>query len=145
VTALVLVDGVVATPQNAPVYETLSHRFEGPDGGKNREEFVQALFTPAATAELRARIMKTIKTPSDSTASGAMLAMADPAIWKEDVISVPALAIYADKSRLANLDLMKRVFPSIEYVEIPGTDHFLMMERPQEFNRLLMAFLDKLQ
>jgi pimeloyl-ACP methyl ester carboxylesterase len=28
---------------------------------------------------------------------------------------------------------------------IPGTGHFLMMEKPQEFNRLLSDFLAKLE
>jgi pimeloyl-ACP methyl ester carboxylesterase len=34
------------------------------------------------------------------------------------------------------------VFPKIEYVEMPGTGHFVMMEQPEEFNRLLTSFLD---
>jgi len=29
-------------------------------------------------------------------------------------------------------------------MEIPGTGHFLMLEKPDEFNRLLLGFLDKL-
>ena len=72
-----------------------------------------------------------------------MAAMGDPAIWKEDAINVPVLGIYADKSRLGNRELLSKLFPSIEYTEIPGTDHFLMLEKPEEFNRVLMAFLDK--
>jgi pimeloyl-ACP methyl ester carboxylesterase len=31
----------------------------------------------------------------------------------------------------------------MDYEEIAGTGHFLMMEKPEEFNRLLIAFLDK--
>jgi pimeloyl-ACP methyl ester carboxylesterase len=27
---------------------------------------------------------------------------------------------------------------------VPGTGHFLMMEKPDEFNRLLAGFLDKI-
>jgi pimeloyl-ACP methyl ester carboxylesterase len=34
-------------------------------------------------------------------------------------------------------------FPKMEYKEIPGTGHFLMLEKPEEFNRLLLEFLDK--
>jgi pimeloyl-ACP methyl ester carboxylesterase len=30
-------------------------------------------------------------------------------------------------------------------VQIAGTGHFVMMERPEEFNRLLMAFLEKVK
>ena len=39
---------------------------------------------------------------------------------------------------------MKNVFPKSEYVEFPGAGHFLMMENPEKFNRLVIAFVDKL-
>jgi pimeloyl-ACP methyl ester carboxylesterase len=44
-----------------------------------------------------------------------------------------------------NLDLphLEKRFPKIEYHEMPGTGHFLMLEKPAEFNRLLKSFLDK--
>jgi pimeloyl-ACP methyl ester carboxylesterase len=31
----------------------------------------------------------------------------------------------------------------MEYAEIPRSGHFLMMEKPAEFNRLLLEFLDR--
>jgi len=40
---------------------------------------------------------------------------------------------------------MSRIFSLHRIRGDPGTDHFLMLEKPQEFNRLLTAFLDKLQ
>jgi pimeloyl-ACP methyl ester carboxylesterase len=30
-------------------------------------------------------------------------------------------------------------------VQVAGTGHFVMMERPEEFNRLLIAFLGKVK
>ena len=30
-------------------------------------------------------------------------------------------------------------------VEVPATGHFVMMEKPDEFNRLLEAFLEKVK
>jgi pimeloyl-ACP methyl ester carboxylesterase len=38
---------------------------------------------------------------------------------------------------------MKTHFPNLEYVEIAGSGHFLMLEKPGEFNRLLLEFLNK--
>jgi pimeloyl-ACP methyl ester carboxylesterase len=38
---------------------------------------------------------------------------------------------------------MKTHFPNLEYHEIPHTGHFLMLEKPAEFNDLLIAFLNK--
>lgn len=142
--ALVLVDGVMVNAEHAAVYQTLSQRFDGSDVAKNREEFIRSMFTPATTPAIQVELLKMTMAAPDSTARGAMLAMADPSIWKEDVLSLPVLAIYADNSRLANRELIKQIFPAAEYVEIPGTDHFLMIEKPEEFNKLLLAFLDKL-
>jgi pimeloyl-ACP methyl ester carboxylesterase len=39
----------------------------------------------------------------------------------------------------------KEVFPSYESTQIAGTGHFLMMEKPEEFNRVLISFLDKIK
>ena len=42
-------------------------------------------------------------------------------------------------------EALKKVFPNSEYVQVAGTGHFVMMERPDEFNRLLLAFLGKVK
>ena len=143
VQALVLVDGPVIDSKSLSAFAGLADRFKGPDVKKTRLEFIHGMFTPATSPELRARIEKMMMTPPDATAAGAMAAMWNPAIWKDDSISVPVLGLYAEKSRAASRDLLSKAFPSIDYEEIPGTDHFLMLEKPEEFNRALMAFLDK--
>jgi len=145
VTALVLVDGTVITEKTAAGFGGVADRFKGPDAAKARVEFIHGMFTPMTSPELRTKIEKMMTAPPDATAAGAMTAMADPAIWKEDATTIPVLGIYADKSRLGNRELLSKIFPSIEYTEIAGTDHFLMLEKPEEFNRTLIAFLDKLQ
>jgi pimeloyl-ACP methyl ester carboxylesterase len=145
VQALVLVDGTVLTATTAAGFAGVGDRFKGPDASKTRIEFIHSMFTPMTPPDLQIKIEKMMTAPPDATAAGAMAAMADPAIWKEDAINVPVLGIYADKSRLGNRELLSKIFPSIEYTEIPGTDHFLMLEKPAEFNTILTAFLDKLQ
>jgi pimeloyl-ACP methyl ester carboxylesterase len=39
----------------------------------------------------------------------------------------------------------RQVLPNYEAAQIAGTGHFLMMEKPDEFNRLLAAFLDRIE
>jgi pimeloyl-ACP methyl ester carboxylesterase len=56
---------------------------------------------------------------------------------------MPILGLYADHSGLANHEYMNEHFPAMDYHEIPATGHFLMMEKPEEFNQLLLAFLAK--
>jgi pimeloyl-ACP methyl ester carboxylesterase len=54
---------------------------------------------------------------------------------------MPILGLYADKSAAGNPGYRQDHFPHMEYHEIPGTGHFLMLEKPAEFNRLLLEFL----
>jgi sigma-B regulation protein RsbQ len=77
----------------------------------------------------------------EATALGAMKATFDGSNWKDDVTDLPVLGIYADHSRLGDRDYMKTHYPKLRYVEIPNTGHFLMMEKPDEFNRLVSDFL----
>ena len=37
----------------------------------------------------------------------------------------------------------RKLAPKLEYRIMGGTGHFLMLENPEEFNRLLLAFLAK--
>jgi pimeloyl-ACP methyl ester carboxylesterase len=144
VQALVLVDGPVIDEKSLGNFAGLAEQMKK-DTPNMRKQFVNGMFTPATTPELRVKIEKMMMTPPDATAVGAMAAMWDPAIWKDDVINVPVLGLYAEKSRVANRELLAKAFPAIEYNEIPGTDHFLMLEKPAEFNKLLNEFVDKLQ
>lgn len=137
--ALVFVDGVVIMRRRRPG----ALAFSGEQGRQFRENAVRGMFSPADTPELRAKIEQMMMGPPESTANGAMAAMFDKAIWKNAVLSVPILGIYADKSGLGNRAYMKAHFPHMDYHEIPGTGHFLMLEKPGEFNRLLTEFLER--
>jgi pimeloyl-ACP methyl ester carboxylesterase len=79
----------------------------------------------------------------ESTAVGAMEAMQDPAIWKDNVFTQPVMGVYADRASWPVENDMKKRFPNSELHKTPGTGHLLMMEKPEEFNRLLKAFLGK--
>jgi len=141
---LVLVDGVLAVKvETLPAFQALAKQMAGPNGRKAREDFIRSRFTPATTPDLQEAILRVTMAAPEATVVGDILSLADPSIWKEDVLKLPVLAIYADESRLETREYLKTLFPNPEYVVIPGTGHFLMMEKPEEFNRLLLAFLDK--
>ena len=97
VEALVLVDGTVIDAKTAAGFAGIGDRFKGPDAAKTRVEFIHSMLTPAASPELQARIEKMMTAAPNSTAAGAMAAMADPAIWKEDPVNVPVLGLYVLK------------------------------------------------
>ena len=116
----------------------------GPDGPKNREAMIRGMFTPATPPPLQDHVLKMMLAAPEATAYGAMVATFDPKIWTNDVMTMPVLGLFADKSALGNPDATRKLFPNYEHHEIPGTGHFLMMEKPREFNALLTAFVDTL-
>jgi pimeloyl-ACP methyl ester carboxylesterase len=116
----------------------------GADGLKNREAMIRSMFTPQTPAALQQQILAMMLHAPEATAAGAMEAMFDPALRRDDVTTVPALAVYAGTNHPPDAETMKKVLPRYEAAQIAGTGHFLMMEKPDEFNRLLTAFLARL-
>ena len=139
--ALVFVDGVVTLPAGFQAPD--SSRMTGADGLKARETMIRSMFSASTTPDMQKHILTMMLGAPESTASGAMQAMFDPAIWKGDVFTQPVLGLYADHSSAGNREYMKTHFPHMDYEEIAGTGHFLMIEKPEEFNRLLIGFLDQ--
>ena len=140
VAALVLVDGLVqaANPGGAaPAARTLS--------GPAREGLIRSMFGPLTTPALQEHILKMMMAPSDAAAAGAYAATWDPSQWSAQKIEAPVLAVYAGTRAMATDQAVKGLYPNAEYHTIPETAHFLMMEKPAEFNRLLSTFVDKLR
>ncbi len=141
VAGLVPVDGVLhlSGSPNAPNPE----RVKGPDGRKNREAMIRGMFGKSATAALEEHILTMMLAPPERTAYQAMAATFDPSNWKDETFAEPALGIYADHSTADDPAYFKKIFPHGTTVEVPGTGHFVMMEKPEEFNKLLADFLPK--
>jgi pimeloyl-ACP methyl ester carboxylesterase len=117
----------------------------GPEGLKAREGMIRSMFVPTTPVPLQKQILSMMLTAPEATAAGAMAAIFDPALKSSDVIRVPALAVYAGTAQLPSVQTTKEILPNFEATQVAGTGHFLMMEKPDEFNRLLTAFLDKIQ
>ncbi|HKH71395.1 MAG TPA: alpha/beta hydrolase [Vicinamibacterales bacterium] len=141
VAGLVLVDGLVQVAGAASPFTPPP--MLGKEGMQAREKMVRGMFGPATTPQLQQHILKMMLGTKEATAAGAMNATWDQSWVKNDPITVPVLGIYAG-TPLAGRDAITRIFPKVEYHEIPGSAHFLMMEKPDEFNPLLSAFLRKL-
>jgi pimeloyl-ACP methyl ester carboxylesterase len=138
VAGLVLVDGLVQVAGTASAFTPPP--MIGAEGLKARENMVRGMFGPATTPQLQQHILKMMLGTTEATAAGAMTATWDQSWVKNDPITVPVLGVYAARP-LASRDAITRIFPKVEYHEIPGSAHFLMMEKPDEFNQLLSAFL----
>jgi pimeloyl-ACP methyl ester carboxylesterase len=84
-------------------------------------------------------------TTPDYVAISAMDGMADEKIYASDPIKVPVLAVLA-KSPFWTPDtesFLRSLAPNMEFHMWEGVSHFLMMEKPQEFNKTLQSFLSR--
>ena len=149
VTALVLVDGVVVAPTppgGRGIRTPLDpDQLMTPQGLSMREGMIKGMFTPKTPKDVQDHVLKMMLGAPPATAASAMRTTFDEKYASDEVMAVPAYAIFAEKSfALSSTPFLKRVLPKIEYVEMPGTGHFVMMEQPQEFNRLLMKFVESL-
>lgn len=110
--------------------------FKGEAGLRQRETMVNGMLTTASPA-IQEKVKKMmLKDAPERTAVEAMAAMSGP---KESggPFDFPALGVYAGKrNRTAPTSL-----PSTKIVEMEGVGHFLMLEKPAEFNKLLSDFL----
>ena len=57
----------------------------------------------------------------------------------------PALSIFAGNSNFASDQSARELLPNWTSEQFAGTGHFLMMEKPEEFNRMLSTFLDRIK
>lgn len=76
---------------------------------------------------------------------GGMEAGADPAIWEEadPMIGVPLLIINTDAPMWTDdyKTYARSLGEDVEYVTMSEVTHFLFMDKPDEFNRILLAWL----
>ena len=118
----------------------------GPEGLKVREGMIRGMFTPQTSPELQQRILAMMLKAPEATAVGAMSTIFDPALRTNDVTLVPAMTIWAGtNTQLPNVEEVKKVLPHYSQTQVAGTGHFVMMEKPDEFNQLVTSFVDGLK
>lgn len=110
-----------------------------------RENMVRGMFVPTTPAAVQQKILATMLGTPEVTANGAMAAMFSQTAGPNEVIRAPALAVVAGTGRVPDTAAMKAIVPDFASTQVAGTGHFLMLEKPAEFNRLLQEFLDRIR
>jgi pimeloyl-ACP methyl ester carboxylesterase len=144
-TALVAVDGLMIDSATAERFLVFAKSFQGPDAMATREKMIASLFSAATTPELKERIRKGMLATPAEVAAGSMLGMASPPFWHDDSIGLPFLEIAAANNKSMTLESLQRHFAKAQLKRIDGTGHFLMMEKPAEFDQMLVDWLAGLQ
>jgi pimeloyl-ACP methyl ester carboxylesterase len=146
VAGLVAVDGRLQAFKLPPErMKTILAQFEGPDFKATVGKFIDGMLTKDTPDEVRKHLKEAYPTAPRHVAVSAMKAMMDSSIWKDDSIKVPLLAVMA-KGPFWTAEYEKyvrKLAPDVDYQMMDGVGHFLMMEKPKEFNALVFAFLKK--
>lgn len=111
---------------------------------ETRENMIRGMFVPQTPEPLREHILAMMLGTPAATAQGAMSAMFDPSLRAARVITAPAVAIVAGTADVPDVAAAADVLPNFDAMQIAGTGHFLMMEKPEAFNRALEDFLTRI-
>lgn len=108
-------------------------------------EFVQGMVAQIRDEALRKKITRAMLAGPKHVGIGAMEALNEQAIWKPEPINVPVLAIYDSSAGWPedNENFIRSLAPKLDYRAWKGVTHFLMMERPREFNDEIKSFLKR--
>jgi pimeloyl-ACP methyl ester carboxylesterase len=142
--ALVLVDGSLRLFFSRAQMDQLLNQFRA-NYSKASAQMVDGIMTGIKDENLKKEIRTVMLSAPDYVAVSAMEGMADEKNYKPDPIMVPVLAVLA-KSPFWPPDtetFFRSLAPELEYHMWDGVSHFLMMEKPQEFNETLLAFITR--
>ncbi len=143
--AIVIVDGPLRPFGDKQMMDRLIGGFRGPKHREVMQQMFAGMMGPNISPDVRSRINSTCLSVAQQVAVSAMEGMADDSIWGDDKIDVPVLAIMA-RSPFFGADIEQRyraIAPKIEFHMWDGVGHFLMMEKPKQFNDEMLAFLSK--
>ncbi|MFN0181241.1 MAG: alpha/beta fold hydrolase [Gemmatimonadales bacterium] len=144
VVGMVAVDGRLVSPGiDSASVERQVKLFEGPGAAAAFEQMIAPMFPAADQAALKRQVLQTARSTPQHVVQSSFRGMMDPAIWRDDPIPVPLLLIMAKGPNWPPdyRTRIQKLFPDAEYEELDGVHHFLMLERPDLFNPLLIQFL----
>jgi pimeloyl-ACP methyl ester carboxylesterase len=148
VAALVVVDGFLRRPRVTPDQaEAFIARFRTPEYREHTRQFFGAMFPAPGTEALRDRILSELLTTPQRVMHRAMEGMFGPGQpdWDLKAANVPVLVINA-KGAMWDADdekYIRSLSPRTDYRVMDGVGHWLMLERPVEFNAILSDMLRK--
>ena len=108
-------------------------------------KMIEGILGPLKDEKLRSDIRTAMLATPDYVGVGAFEGMTDEKIYDKDQIKVPLLAVLA-KSPFWTPDteeFVRSLAPKLEWRMWDGVSHFLMMERPKEFDQEVQGFLTK--
>ncbi|MDD4847848.1 MAG: alpha/beta hydrolase [Bacteroidales bacterium] len=148
---LVDVDGVycffgddsITRAENEKQYAQFVALFQGDDITKSMEGFIQPFFVEQTPENVRNYAMTTMTKTPQWVAYSTMKNLTDQRYWTGKVINIPSLIIASKNSQIPPdyKQMMNELYSDMQYHELDNVGHFIMMEQPEMFNRMLEEFV----
>ncbi len=140
---LVIVDGALR-----PGTKSEMEQFVAPlrsDYKTNALKFIDGMLMPIKDENLKTSIRSAMLATPDYVALSALDGMTDEKIWTTDKINVPVLALMAESPfwKPDTKVFYGTIAPDLDFQMWRGVSHFLMMDKPSEFNREVRLFIAK--
>jgi pimeloyl-ACP methyl ester carboxylesterase len=141
---IVIVDGGLRPFGTKEMREQFLAMFRGPNYKEAGKQMFSQMAGTMPPAE-QERVTSSFASTPQYVLVGAMESMNQDSLYGPDKMNVPVFAILA-KSPFWPADteeFFRSIAPDFEMQWWEGVGHFLMMERPKQFNDAVIAFLDK--
>lgn len=140
---LVIVDGSLRSVARKEVERSIAPlRVNYPAGAAKS---VDGMLEPIRDEKLKQEIRSAMLATPDYVGLSALEGMMDEKIWTNDQINVPVLAILAQSPwwKPDTETVYRSIAPDLDFRMWQDVSHFLMMERPAEFNEAVRGFISK--
>jgi pimeloyl-ACP methyl ester carboxylesterase len=119
--------------------------FKGEKYKENVEQFCKGFITERTPPDVSDYILSTMTKTSEKIGFQSMKSLIDEKYWDKKIINNQSIAIYAKIADLPpdNENVLRTKFTNLKYIEMDSVNHFLMMEKPQEVNKILEEFIEK--
>jgi pimeloyl-ACP methyl ester carboxylesterase len=143
--AIVIVDGSLRPFGDKAMMDQMMAGFRGPKYRDVVNQMMSFISGPNVSAEVKERISAASLNAPQYVLVSAFEGMLDPSIWGDDKINVPVLAIMARTPLLPpnTEESFRATAPELDMQLWEGVGHFLMMEKPKEFDAAVIGWLDR--
>ena len=143
--ALVMVDGGLRPFGDKAMMEKFIDRLKGPNYEENTSKFIDNITSSIPDAGLRDQIKTTMLRTPQYVGISEFESTLDPELWKPDKINVPVLMVLAKQPAWSAEyeQFVRGIVPDLDYQVWENVSHFLMMEKPEQFNNAVTTFLQK--
>ena len=93
----------------------------------------------------RALVREVLRGTTRDSVRGGFASMIDPEIWTDEPIGAPLLLTITEAPWWTDAykEYVRTLAPGVRIEVFPGASHFLMMDQPEHFNRVLEAWLEQ--